>query len=1172
MNAWIKFSMKNAGVIFLAMLMIIGGGIYAKLNMKMEEMPNIDIPFLNVVVIYPGATPEQALDDVGKPVEQALSAIKGLKNMYVSSGNDYVAVTMEFSMDKSMDEAQKDINSALASVKFPEGAQKPKVSSEGPNAAPVYSFGITADADQATIQQYIDEKVKPLLAAVQGISSIDIRGTSQKKVYIKVDPDKLKEHNLTLDRVKQMLQANNIGIPAGQLTLDGKDLNVEVRKKITSLEDAKNIDLVVIDQDMSALTDAFRSVGQGFNAVRSSVGIMGQGVGNLTKGQMLLQGQMQLIQGISGLTTKIATEEMARTNLEQGIRQNQAALSLETNPNKQALISNTIAGMQTQLDLLKPEIAKDNAQLAALQTQLSILQAQVQAAGTNTANALQGLANSKPAATSGGEVSAQPTLNVKTIKLSGIADVKYEADKDVVITRLNGKPAVVANIKPQAGTNVVELVKQVNEKLDKLSLPQGYRLTKLRDSSVQIKKSVNTMQREAILGALFAMLVTFVFLRNWRSTIVAILAIPLSIFASLITLYWLDYSLNVMTLAGIAVAVGRVVDDSIVVIENIYRRVRSSNSRSSDLVREAAREVGQAVTSSTITTVAVFAPLMFVPGIVGRFFRPFGITVVVSILFSLLVAISVVPLLSRLFLLNIEHREHRESRLQRGYRGLLTWSLNHRFVIILAALLLVGGSLALVSKIPQNFLPSEKTVSYQLQIAMPVGTATVKADQAANKVEDALRSRSDIESYQTSVRGEEVAIQIELRDNVTLEDTKQFEQDVQRVTGSLGPEVNSALSPIGMVSGYGGLFMVLNGSDLNELKQAGDMVINAIKDVPGLADVKTNLSAVKPQLSIDVNPEAAARKGLNPALVALAVRQMINGDSVMNVVLDGRSTEVNLGLKVDNLDTLDVLRRQTLTNMTGDQVQLSEVATVSVKPGPTSINRLNQLEYVSVTGRFTTENSSGVQKEVDARVKQLNLPLGVTYYYEGESKAMADGFKNLALAMVAAVLLVYMVMLVAFGEMLAPLAILFSLPFIFVGGLAGLYLFRESLGIPALVGFLMLIGIVVTNAIVFMDRVMQNRSSGMGIREALVEAGVTRLRPILMTAVATVCALLPLAVSQEGGLISRSLALVVISGLATSTLLTLVIVPVAYQLLDSCRSRVFGLIGRTKPACQDVAK
>jgi multidrug efflux pump subunit AcrB len=1144
-RAWINFSMRNAGVIFLAMLLILGGGLYAKSSMKMEEMPNIDIPFLSVVIVYPGAIPEQVLDDVGKPVEAALSGLKGLKNMYVAAGNDYAAITMEFDLSKSMDEAQKDINSALATVKLPEGAQKPRISSQGPNAAPVYSFGISGGEDQASVQEYVNQKIKPAFASISGISSIDVKGTGEKKLFIKIDPAKLKDNNLTVAVVKQMLQANNIAIPAGSLTLDDKDLNVEVRKKVGSLDEIKNIELVAIDQNMSGLTDAFKAIGSGMGTVGSSVGKIGQGVGNLTKGQMLLQGQIQMMMGITG---KIVENQTKLAVFQQKLQDAEKLPEPEKTPTKE--------GIQAEISKVNQSIIADSQLLKGLQSQLAGLQSQVQASGTDTANTLQGLAGSKAPAKPKDNVSMKPELTINTIKLSEVADVSYTTGKDRVITRLNGKPAVVTDITAQPGTNVVDMVKELNDKLDSLKLPQGYQLTKLRDTSIQVKKSVDSMQREAILGALFAMLITFVFLRNWRSTIVAILSIPLSIFASIITLYLLDYSLNIMTLAGIAVAVGRVVDDSIVVIENIYRRVRSTDIRGPELVLEAAKEVGQAVTSSTITTVAVFAPLMFVPGIVGKFFKPFGITVVVSILFSLLVALTVVPLLSKLFLLNMEHHEDKESVLQKGYRKMLEWSLNHRVVVSIIAMALVGGSIGLATIIPQNFLPSEKSVSYGLRVEMPVGTAIVKTDEVAGKIEQALSTRNEVKSYQTHVQGEGLTINIELKDSVNMEDSKAFEKEVQKFTSDLGPNVTTALTPLSISSGYSGLFLVLKGSEPQALKEAGDMIIAKIKDTPGLADVKTNLSAVKPQVSIDIDPAVAAKKALNPAMVALAVRQMIDGDNIMDVVLDGRTTPVNLGLKVDSLTTLDTIKNQTITNMTGDEIKLSDVATVAVKPGPTSIQRLNQQEYVSINGRFTTDNSSAVQKEVEKRINELTLPAGVTYYSEGESKAMSDGFKNLGMAMALAVLLVYMVMLVAFGEMLAPLAILFSLPFIFVGGLGGLYLSGDSLGVPAMVGFLMLIGIVVTNAIVYMDRVLHNRSNGLKIQEALIEAGATRLRPILMTAIATICALLPLAISSEGGLISRSLAIVVISGLTTSTVLTLVIVPVAYEVLDAIRDKI----------------
>ena len=1139
MNSFIRFSMKNVGVIFLAMIAILAAGFYSSFTMKMEDMPNVDIPYLSVVVVYPGATPEQALEDVGKPIEQAFSSLKNVKNLYISSGSDYTAATLEFNLNQSMDQAEKDVNSALATVKLPEGAQKPKLVKEGPTATALYTFSVTANTDQATIQEYITDKIKPLFSSIQEISSVEVKGMSEKKLFIKVDPEKLKKENLTLDKVKQMLLANNISVPAGQLTLDDKSLNLQVGNKIQSVEDLKKVQLVAIDQDMSSLTDAFKSVGEGFGAIGSTVGKLGQGVGTLTGNQMLLQGQIQIMQGINGLSSLI-------------IGDNVELKMAQANPTQTPESKSIIAG-------LEQKIQAEQAKITELQTKLAGLQAQVNASGTTMASQLKGLngTSSSSSSLSSSSTAATVGLKIRTIPLSSLAEVSYEPEKNLVVTRLNGKPAILTDIKNLPGTNAVEVVKQVEAKLKGVVLPSGYQLTVLHDSSVQIVKSVHNMVKEALLGALFAMLVTFLFLRNWRSTIVAILSIPLSIFASLIVLKWLGYSLNIMTLAGMAVAVGRVVDDSIVVIENIYRRIRLSEERTSQLIIEATSEVGKAVTFSTITTIAVFGPLSFVPGIVGKFFVPFAVSVVIALVFSLLVAITVVPLLSRLFLLRMERHDYRENAMQKGYRSILVWSLEHKFVVSFIALLLVAGSLTLVTKIPQNFMPSEKAVSYGLKVISPIGTTFAKSNDLALRVEKELSSRPDIKYYQTHVSANTIDLKLELNDSVTQEDVKKFESDLRAFTDQLGPDIRSSLSPQGLTSGNG-LVMVLSGADIKALKESGDMIVNAIKGVPGLADVKTNLSSVQPQISVQVKPEAAAQKGLYPAMVALSVREMISGDSVMSVNLDGRTTDVNLSLKVNEFNSLDAIRNQMVTSMTGEQVKIGDVATVSEQPGPTSMQRINQQEYVSVSGQFTTENSSGIQKDVEKRIAPLQLPSGVTYTFEGESKEIGEGFKNIAYAMAIAILLVYVVMLIGFGEMVAPFAILFSLPFIFVGGLWGLFLFKQALGMPAMVGFLMLIGIVVTNAIVFMDRAMQNRIEGLPIKQALVEAGVTRIRPILMTALATVGALLPLAISSEGGLVSRSLAIVVIAGLTTSTILTLVIVPVAYLVLDSLRVRLLG--------------
>ena len=348
---------------------------------------------------------------------------------------------------------------------------------------------------------------------------------------------------------------------------------------------------------------------------------------------------------------------------------------------------------------------------------------------------------------------------------------------------------------------------------------------------------------------------------------------------------------------------------------------------------------------------------------------------------------------------------------------------------------------------------------------------------------------------------------------------------------------------------------MVEGSNAKDLETAGKLIVDKIKDIDGLENVESNLSGVKEQLQLSIDDQKAAEKGLSPIMVAGFVRELIAGNHVGDMQVEGKTTSVNLLLNSGAGDSIDDILSQKMTNPMGQEVTLSEVATLSKQPSPSALYRLNQEQYVQVTGRITTDNSSGVQAEVEKRLKTLDLPDGVTYHSEGQAQAMNEGFTNMTIAMAVAVVLVFIVMLVAFGNMVMPVAILSSLPFLFSGGLLGLYLTGQALGMPALVGFLMLIGIVVTNAIVLMERVKQNEEKGMEIKAALLEAGKTRLRPILMTALATIGALLPLALSSEGGLISRSLAIVVISGLLTSTLLTLVIVPTTYHILRSIKAR-----------------
>lgn len=997
MQSWIKFSLRNAGVIFIAMLMVIAGGIFSVKTMKMESMPNVDIPYMFVQVPYIGATPKQGLEDIGKPLEETLTGLKKLDNLYIEAHSNMVVGILEFEMSKDMDEAEKEVTTAIHSIPFPEGAGKPEILKDGPSVMPVFTFALSSDTDtanQSDLTQYINEQIKPALTGIDGAGTIDISGETEMEVAIKLDSVKMKEHGVSYETVKQTLLAHHFSFPAGQINVDNKTLNVQADFKLDSVEDVKAI------------------------------------------------------------------------------------------------------------PILTPSPA-----------------------------------------------------GVQNVSISEIADISYRNKKETVYTHLNQKPAVLVEMKAQPGSNTVEVVNKAKEKLDDLVLPDGYKLTKLYDTSKEVKTSVDGMLREVLLGTLFAVIVTFLFLRNLRVTIVSILSIPLSILASMITLKYFGYSLNMMTLAGIAVAVGRVIDDSIVVIENVYRRTLTTTKRDERMVLTAAKEVGGAITSSTLTTIAVFGPLSFVPGIIGRFFAPFGITIIVALGFSLIVSLTVVPLLAKLFLLGINPKEEKETIFQKAYKNTLSWALNKRALTIVIALVMFAGSLVLVPMIPKNFLPQEKAVSYRLTGDLPAGTSLEKATEIAVKIEDILTEEKHIINTQTTVTGENIRFAIDLKEDISKNQTREFEKRVRTEVEKLDGEMQVAFSPIGIV-GTSGLTLIVEGNNADDLKTSGKLITDKLEGIDGLENVESNLDGVKEQLQLEIHDDKAVEKGLSPRMVAGYVRELISGDNVAEMQVDEKTTNIHLSLDSDSLNSINEIMSQTMSNPIGQQVILSEVATLKKVPSPSALYRINQQQYVQVTGLITTDNASSVQAEVDKRLKTLDLPKGVEYRSEGQAKAMNEGFTNMMLAMAVAVILVFIVMLIAFGNILMPLAILTSLPFLFSGGLLGLYLTDQSLGMPALVGFLMLIGIVVTNAIVLMDRVKQNEKKGMELKAALLDAGETRIRPILMTALATIGALLPLALSNEGGLISKSLAIVVISGLLTSTILTLVIVPTTYHVIQSINGRL----------------
>lgn len=991
--------MKNAVALCLMMLLIIGGGLYSLKEINIEKYPNVDIPYVTVVIPYPGASPKQVMKEIGEPVERELMNIEGVKNVYTDGVANVSYLTMEFDLSVSMDDAEQLVRSAVDKVNLPETAEDPEIIFQGPEADPtIFSLGIYSKENTEEVQKFVSDKIIPQLEVIEGVSKVEVGGVEEKTVSIRLLPEKLKEKGLTLDDVKGAITANNMTIPTGDVELSKEILPVRVSKELQSLSDVKNITL-------------------------------------FTQGAPTAQGV--------------------------------------------------------------------------------------------------------------------PTL--EDIKLSDIAEVTYGIENESNFTRINGEPGVRVGIVAEGGANAVAIVEKVKEEIDRVKLPKGYEVETLRDQSIEIKDSVYAMLREALLGAVMAVVVTFLFLRNMRSTIIAIISIPLSIFASFTVINMLGYTLNIMTLAGIAVAVGRVVDDSIVVIENVFRRVSASKERNEKLVEQATREVASAITSSTITTVAVFLPMAFVPGIIGKFFAPLAWTIVISLIFSLIVAVTIVPLMSRMFLLKISPKEHKENLMQKSYRSSLKWVLRNRVFTLVMAVVLLAGSIGFIApKLGTTFLPQEKVTNFDVNISMEKGTSPEETSAVATKVEDILLGKKEVKLVSTSVRGqdEHASITFDLKENV--EDTDAFVEDLRAEFKGINEAEEISVTGVGSFAGgaQSQYVLVVNGSDFEDIKKASEEIVSKIKRIKGMADVSSSLEGDEPEIEIDLNETKLAENGLMPAMVGKSLRDLINGDVVTTMSMEDEKTDVKLSLKMDEISNLDKLGEQEINNVMGMPVKLKDVGELKRVNNRTVITHLNQNEYVMVFGQITDSKAGEVSKKVDKVIADIDLPDTVNTYKEGASAAMEEGFKNMAIAIGVSILLVYMVMVIAFGEGKAPFVILFAIPFSIIGALIGLYIVKEPIGMPAMIGLLMLNGIVVTNAIVLLDKVKKNEKKGMPKHESLVEAGVVRIRPILMTAIATVGALVPMAISSHAGIVSSSLAVVVIGGLSTSTLLTLFIVPVLYSLFN----------------------
>ncbi|PZD97051.1 AcrB/AcrD/AcrF family protein [Paenibacillus sambharensis] len=760
---------------------------------------------------------------------------------------------------------------------------------------------------------------------------------------------------------------------------------------------------------------------------------------------------------------------------------------------------------------------------------------------------------------------------IPTVQLNEIADIELVALSQS-ISRTNGQESIGIQIVKGADANTVQVANLVKDKVEEFKEDNAsLEFVTMFDQAEPIEQSVHTMLNKALFGALFAILVIMVFLRNIRMTLISVISIPLSLLIGILLLKQMDITLNMMTLGAMTVAIGRVVDDSIVVIENIYRRSALKNEplKGKALILDATREMFIPIASSTIVTIAVFVPLAAVGGMVGELFIPFALTMVFALLASLLVAITIVPMLGHTMFRNglkgkQLHDEEDVGRLGNGYRRLLQWTLNHKIVTLLAAVIILVGSLFLARVVGTSFLPEEEQKYAMVTYSPAPGELLEQVKDVSLKAEELVLQTEDVTDVQYSVGGSNplnpAATKSALFYVMFEDDTANFAErkkelitQLQDTTGGEGQ-----WKEMDMSGGMGGSNLTLNvyGPSYEEIHTAIGQIEPIMKEDGNLEDVESSVTESYEQYTLIANQEKLSSLGLTTGQIAMALSPEREQPVLTSVKVEGKEYEVKIYTDPKTYKSIADIENEVIMSPLGLPVQIKDVVEVKEGESPNTITRLDGRMYASIQAAITSADVGKASSQLQQKVDELELPEGVSVEFGGVTEQLNETFTQLGLAMLAAIAIVYLVLVITFGGGLAPFAILFSLPFTVIGALVGLWIAGETISVSAMMGALMLIGIVVTNAIVLIDRVIKKEESGLSTREALIEAAGTRLRPILMTALATIGALLPLAFGFESaGIISKGLGVTVIGGLTSSTLLTLLIVPIVYEILMKLRPK-----------------
>ncbi len=992
-------------------------GLFSFSKLGVDQFPNVDFPFVVVSTTLKGASPEEIETAVTKPIEESINTISGIEDLQSTSFEGLSQVMVSFDLDKQSDVAAQEVRDAVNRIMrdFPLGTDPPVVQKFDPGAAPVMSIAVSGDLPLRDITEITKKKIKEPLETLKGVGKITMVGGREREIHIVVNPLKLGAYQLSIDKVKESIQQQNIEIPGGRVDRGREEWTLRTMGRIETPKDFGNIII----------------------ANKNGVPVRIRDVGHIED-----------------------TEEEPRT-----------------------------------------------------------------------------------------------------------------------LARLNGQPTVSLIVQKQSGMNTVETIVRVKEELEilKKNLPPQVTAEVVRDQSEFILASVRTVEEHLILGALLASLAVLVFIGNWRSTVIASLAIPTSIISTFILMDLAHFTLNTMTLLALALAVGVVIDDAIVVLENITRHVEEEGISPMEAAFSGTKEIGLAVMATTLSLVIIFLPLAYMQGIVGRFLKSYGLTVAFAIMVSLFVAFTLTPMLCSRFLkherkpnLLQEKVDQLNNILRNLYGRLVVWALSHRWVIVGTAVLTIFSTVLWIQLVGKDFIPPDDTGEFQVRIKAPEGTSLDMTNTILTQLETEIRRLPAVERIMTSIGegdGSNVndgLIYVGLK-NYSKRKVTQFQimamarKALTKYTG-----LRTSVSKIDLIGGSNfpsyDFNYVLSGPDLQDLRIYSSKIVEELKKVKGLVDVDTNVTYAKPELKVKIDRNRAQDLGVKVEDIANSLRTMVGGEEDITKYKEG-DTLYQVRLRVDKnyRNHPEAISALFLPSSKAGLVRLDNVASLVKELGPSQINRLNRQRQITIFANFDGASMGSTIEKTEKIAKDLKLPAEYKGSLLAEGREFGRMIQGFLIAFLLSLIFMYMVLASQFDSFLHPITILLSLPLSIPFALFSLWVTHQNLTIFSIMGIFMLFGIVKKNAILQVDYTNTLRKKGLNRYDAILEANKTRFRPIVMTTTVLVAAMIPVMLGRGPGSASRAtMAVVIVGGQTMCLLITLLLTPVAYSLFDDLNEWIKG--------------